>query len=464
MQINPVNNICSVQTVHSNSAKCSSSDLLCNLPVQQVMKMTEIPFNGFFSDLIGKKFSTQKENDMYKDINASLSGKDKTNFEILYKTGRLTNRSSNDKSSTLENLYKIYKMPRIKGLSNNKILSETIERLANPFIINQKFGQIPSDVASRIISEKTNTSIAKATNPYEPKTAEDMNVGTSACCVAASIEFSLADKKPAEFARFVAGLTGEEMAINQKIEFSNLNSNLLDAIYLLKLFNIKPKDADWNSSVIRIAPDRDAIIRARVQSTQYDGKNRSSVDVLLQSAFMQLGSQSTYNSLTDKRYGSLSADNSGLTEMEKTFVESVVNNDGEKTSVVYQNLDENGVVKGYFYKHEETQKHILDTLAQGKSVIIGITPLDENNKIIGGQGHEITVIGSKIENGELYFICNDTDDNYVGQVDVKARTLIPQIHHAGIPVNVLPAYNTENQGLKLLREYAAKYASNTLAR
>ena len=91
MQINPVNNICAVQTVHSNSAKCNSSDLLCNLPVQQVMKMTEIPFAGFFSDLIGKKFSTQKENDMFNDINASLSGKDKTNFEILYKPGRLSN-------------------------------------------------------------------------------------------------------------------------------------------------------------------------------------------------------------------------------------------------------------------------------------------------------------------------------------------------------------------------------------
>ena len=48
--------------------------------------------------------------------------------------------------------------------------------------------------------------------------------------------------------------------------------------------------------------------------------NRSSIDVLMQSAFMQLGSQGTYNSLTDKRLGFLtSSDNTGLIEFEKTF-------------------------------------------------------------------------------------------------------------------------------------------------
>ena len=48
---------------------------------------------------------------------------------------------------------------------------------------------------------------------------------------------------------------------------------------------------------------------------------RSCIDVLLQSSFMQLGSQGTYNSLTDKRYGSLSTNDTGLTEFEKTFTE-----------------------------------------------------------------------------------------------------------------------------------------------
>jgi len=414
-----------------------------------------IPFNGFFSDLFTNKFKTPEENRIYKELNGILSGKDKANFEILYKTGRLANRDSNDKTSTLENLYKIYKNPRITGLDNKKILSETIERIANPFVINQKFGQIPTNLANDIIKEKSNIQSTLDQHPYDPKTLQDLDVKNSASCVAASIEFSLADKKPAEYARFVEGLSGKDMSVKQNVKLTNLNTNVLDAIYLLKMFNIKPEKTDWNEATVKISPDRDAIIRARVQSTQYNGMNRSSVDVLMQSAFMQLGSQSTYNSLTDRRYGALNANDTGLTEFEKTFVESIVNNDGEKTSMVYQNVDDNAILQGYFYSPEVVQQHILTTLKQNKNVIIGITETDANKKIIGG--HEITIIGHKMKGNELYFICNDTDDNYVGENIISAKALIPKIHHAGIPVANLGNIPQENNGRKLLKEYAENF-------
>ena len=112
---------------------------------------SNVSFSGLFSDLFVKKFPTDAENKMYKELNSVLKGKDKANFDILYKTGRLSNRSSNDNSSTLENLHKIYTNKRIEGLDTRKILSETIERIANPFSINQKFGVIPEQVGNNVL-------------------------------------------------------------------------------------------------------------------------------------------------------------------------------------------------------------------------------------------------------------------------------------------------------------------------
>lgn len=424
-------------TVNNNHSAYSTSDL---------------QFCGLFPDLFIKKFSTPEESAMYKELSDVLDGKDKTNFNILYKTGRLSDRNSNDKSSTLENLYKIYKNPRAKGLDNKKILSETIERLANPFVINQKFGHIPENIANKILQEKTIAKNSLQAHPCDPQSTNDMNVKNSASCVAASIEFSLADKKPAEFARMVEGLSSPEISVKQNVKLKSLNKYALDALYLLKMFNVIPEKADWESVTVKIAPDRDAIIRARVQNTYADSKSRSSVDVLLQSAFMQLGSQSTYNSLTDKRYGTLNANDTGLTEFEKTFVESIVGNDGEKTSMVYQNVNDDAILEGYFHSFQEIQEHLLKTLAKKQNVIIGITETDANKKIVGG--HEITVIGSKMKGDELYFICNDTDDNYNGPIEISAQKLIPKIHHAGIPVDILSNLVEENRGLDLLKQYS----------
>ena len=430
---------------------------------------SSVAFNGFFSDLLPGiftdkyKFATSQEKAMYQELKAVLDDKDRANFEVLYKTGRLQNRKSNDGTSTIYNLYNIYKKPRMQGLDSKKILSETIERLANPFVINQKFGVIPTNLATQVLQEKK-TNPANAALPNEPKALSDMHVENSASCVAASIEFSLADKKPAEFARFIEGLSSPEMAVMQNVKFENLNKNLIDAAHLLNLFNVKPTDPNWTSANIKISPDRDAIVRARVQNTYVHNPNpqsqnpkdavkpRASVDVLLQSAFMQLGSQNTYNSLTDKRYGSLNARDTGLTEFEKTFVESVVGNDGEKTSVVYQNVD-GDILKGYFHPAEVVEKNILDTLATNRNVIIGITEADANKKIIGG--HEITIVGSKMVNGELFFICNDTDDDYVGALEVRAKDLVPKIHHAGIPVDVLGEQQEPDKGKELLKQLNA---------
>ncbi len=406
----------------------------------------KIAFKGFFSNVFSPLQNTLAENKAYNEIYNSVTGKDRKNLEILKKTGKLKLKDSNDNSSTIENLYKILTTPRIQGLDNKKILSETLERIANPFTVQQKFGHIPDSVAKTLVQKAQHNN-----EPNSPKSTEDIDVQNSASCVAASVEFNLADKKPAEFARLVAGFTSPDMSVISNIKMKDISKNLLDSVYILKLFNADVLSQDWEKAQLKIAPDRDAIIRARVQATKTNPMERGSIDVLLQSAFMQLGSQGTYNSLTDKRYGSLSTNDTGLTEFEKTFTETIINNEGEKTSLTYQIVDDNSILTGYTTPPEMVKEHLLASLKSGVNVIIGVTETDKNNKIIGG--HELTIIDSKLgKDGELYFIYQDSDDDVLAPVSIKAKDLIPKIHHAGLPTRILKDQKNEDNGIELLKK------------
>jgi hypothetical protein len=209
--------------------------------------------------------------------------------------------------------------------------------------------------------------------------------------------------------------------------------------------------SDWNNVEIKIKPDKNAILRAQLQNDYKDDIERSSIDVMLQSAFMQLGSENAYNSLTDKRYGPLSTNNEGLTEFEKTFVETIVNNES-KISLTYQIVDENQKLVGYNYDYETVKQQVLDALKNGHNVIIGITEVDDSMRIIGG--HEITVVGTKKgQKDDLEFICNDTDDNKATPIVIRAKDLIPKIHHAGIPTKLVNMPPQEDLGYQILQEY-----------
>lgn len=406
----------------------------------------EVAFKGFFSNVFSPLQNTLAENKAYNAIYDAIDVKAKKNLEILKKTGKLKLRDSNDNSSTIENLYKILTAPRIQGLDNKKILSETLERLANPFTIQQKFGHIPTNLAQQLVIQSKNNN-----EPNSPKTLQDIDVQNSASCVAASVEFNLADKKPAEFARLVEGLSSPDMSVISKIKMKDISNNLLDAVYILKLFNANVLSQDWEKAELKIGPDRDAIVRARVQASKTNPMERASIDVLLQSAFMQLGSQGTYNSLTDKRYGSLSTNDTGLTEFEKTFTETIINNEGEKTSLTYQIVDDSSVLTGYTTSPDMVKEHILASLKAGVNVIIGVTETDANNKIIGG--HELTIIASKLgKDGELYFIYQDSDDDVLAPVSIKAKDLIPKIHHAGLPTKILKDQKNNDNGIELLKK------------
>ena len=192
---------------------------------------------------------------------------------------------------------------------------------------------------------------------------------------------------------------------------------------------------DFNTAKVKLAPDDNAYIRAKIQQNYQDNQERSSVDVLMQSTFMQVGSQQSYNSLTDKRTGKFNQNDKGLIEFEKTFTESVVF-DKNILSVTYQTVDENARLVGYETDLGTMKRHIVQALDMGENVIIGYTQTDNNNIIING--HEITIIGYKTDNkGKMTFICNDTDDNISKPIEYTEDYLLPKIHHAALPQEIV---------------------------
>ena len=402
--------------------------------------MTQVPYNPAFSaSNLRTELSSKDEKTKYNELSKLLDKDFRKQLNILLKTGALLDSSSNDKSTTLDNLYKIATTQRAQGLNNITILKDTIASIADPHIITQQFGNIPQQYKAQVASLEN---------------GNDVNVEHSGTCVSASIEFNLADKHPAEFARFAEGLSSPEMSVKKEIKLNNLADNTLDAIWLLNAFEIPYTAKDFNNATLTFAPDKNAIVRAHIQTVDRDKYERSALDVLMQSTFMQVGSQQSYNSLTDKRAGKFNQNDKGLIEFEKTFTESVVE-DKNKISVTYQTVDENARLVGYETDFDTMKRQITDALNLGENVIIGYTQVDNNNTIING--HEITVTGTKVDkDGKLIFLCNDTDDNVSKPVEYSEDYLLPKIHHAALPQSVVTSdvNLVENwvEGLKTYKE------------
>lgn len=422
-------NISSINSLNTNkNVSLSTKNNIQNGGVTPVLPKAVSKYSSenikAYSPAFSASLRTKEEQAKYNEIAKLMDSQDRAKLNSLLKKGILLDSNSNDKTSVLDNLYKIATEPRIKGLDTKNILKETINTIDDPFTITQAFGDIPQGIQDNILASPENKNL----NP------EDLNVH-SACCVATSIEFNLANKMPAEFARMVSGVSSENYSVTKNIKLSDIAGNTVDAIWMLNEFNSKYKLKNWDDVEINMFPDRNAIIRARIQTSYKDPLERSSIDVLMQSMLMNVGSQNTYDSLTDTRTGKFNSDNKGLTDIEKTFAEEIAEGT-PKISVTYQILDEEGKLVGYECDNQTVQKHLLDALNTNTNVIIGYTQMDENNKVING--HEITIVGSeKDSTGRLIFICNDTDDNNPAPIKWYADELIPLIHHAGLPKEVL---------------------------
>ncbi len=342
------------------------------------------------------------------------------------------NSNSDDKSTVLDNLHKIITEPRAEGLSAETILKDTIATISYPYLITQQFGDIPKNYQDKAIAQNNQDK----TNLIEIyKGMYDINVELSGTCVAASTEFKLAKQHPAEFARFAQELSSPKLSVQKTIGLNNLADNTLNAIWLLNAFEIPYEMQDFDKAKLTFAPDKNALLRAQIQTTNKDTYERTPLDVLMQSTFMQVGSQQEYNSLTDRRGGKFNQNDKGLIEFEKTFTESVVF-DKNILSVTYQTVDENARLIGYETDLATMKRHLVEALDMGENVIIGYTQTDNNNIIING--HEITVVGYKTDKqGKMTFICNDTDDNIYRPIEYPEDYLLPKIHHAALPQKIV---------------------------
>ena len=404
--------------------------------VQQARPVTQPSFksDSANNDLkVRTQLVTKDEKKKYNEIFEVLDGKYKKKLEYALKSGKLLKNDSDDKSSVLDNLHKILKEERDPGLDGRTILKECLDILDNPFVITQHGEDIPNEYKMPVLGLITNMS--EDENELEKVNAELDNFHTGTCPTA-SVEFDLATKNPAEFFRIVEGLTSPKNEATKIIDMNALNENTLDAVWLLKAFKTPHKKLDFNRAEVLLRPDKNAIIRARIQNHHRDKGERSIIDVLMQSTMMQLGSQQTYNSLTDKRApNSWTEDTGGLIEFEKTYVESIMENKNT-TSVVYQKVDENGRLVGYEKDFATIKKEIMDTLDMGYNVIIGYTwPNPDNGNRL--DGHEITIVGTKEgHNGETIFICQDSDDDVDKPIEMTESYLLPKIHHAGLPEEI----------------------------
>ena len=341
-----------------------------------------LPYNLANIVPVRTQLETPEEKQMYSEILSalnssqySISAQDGVSIakklDGLLKSGKLLSSSSNDDSTTLKNLYDILKTQRCLGFDNVKILAQTVDALYNPTIITQNFGDIPNDIKGSILNSSEVTPEVKA-NPAL------MDVEGSGTCVAASVEFHMANKHPAEFARWISGLTSQNQEVEQKVRLDALSENVLDAVSFLNIFEAKQKNFNFEYTTLSLKPDEGAYIRAQVQNEHWDKGERTILDALMQSTLMQLGSQESYDSLSDIRGGKFSSNPQGLVETEKTFIESIVENN-EKLSIRYQKVDDNQNLVGWECDFDKIQKHIIDTLNIGEDVIIGYVLTNETS-------------------------------------------------------------------------------------
>ena len=426
VQLQNLNNIYQTAPVKKKSAASNASQIQSDKPQAPAFKA-----QAYTSAVtIRTSLANKDERKKYEDLSNELELPYRKKLEFALKSGQLLKNNSNDRSTVLDNLHKIIKEERDPGLDKVTILKECLDILANPYVITQTCEDIPSQYKRQIIGLITNLS----EDPNEiAKTRWELDNMHTGTCPAASIEFDLATKHTAEFFRMVEGLTSPKNEVVKTIQMDNLSKKSNDAIWLLKTFKTPHKINNFETADILLKPDENAIIRARIQNGNRDKGERSIIDVLMQSTLMQLGSQQTYNSLTDKRApNEWTQEDGGLIDFEKTYVESVVE-DKNTTSVTYQKVDENGRLCGYEKDFATIKKELLDTLKMGHNIIIGYTwPDPENENRLAG--HEITIVGHKVNaKGEGVFICQDSDDDISAPIEMTEKELLPKIHHAGLP-------------------------------
>jgi len=370
---------------------------------------------------------SKKEQVKFDEISKNLAPEYQEKLNKILQSGKLKNSKSNDKSSVLDNLYKILTVPRAKGLDNIVLLKECLDILDNPYVITQETEDIPEEYREKVIDIAiNNATVGKFKGKNVRKRIGDfldnLSLGT---CAAASLEYDLATNQTAEFFRIVEGLTSNKQEVERKVNMNLIAENTKDAEKLLEKYNISYKKNDDKTITVKIHPDNNAIVRARIQNNYRDDGERSVIDVLMQSTIMNIASGQTYNSLLDTHSGEgYTIDDSGLYDTEVKFVKQLFS-ENNITLSVYQNYDKDGKLTEQTYE-DFIKSELVDELNRGKNILASFVYLDNENCCTNM--HEVTIIGYlKNLNNELCFVYQDSANEFDLPCVITAKQLLKQI-------------------------------------
>ncbi len=396
---------------------------------------------------------------IYGKLSEALTGDAQDSLKSLLKNGRLLDTSAEDGHTTLYHLYSMLTTPRAGELENVKLVSEMVDILDKPFEITQTFARLSEKAAKQILRMRNNPATITeyqsevARLPDELKQAplawSDIDVTHSANCVGSSVMYYMAQKNPSELTRHINELTSPRQAFYETVELSDVSPRYpQNAIKKLKENNIDFTFIGPQTVKVKVELPQSALVRAANASGKEPHKNtRSGVEAAYHSALTNMATKEHYDPATDYRWDDNGQLSVGITEYEKTLMESIIKDNGGVVSVTYQvatgkadpQPGEDGLpfLYGYTRTFEQTTRDIVNALKKGEPVIIGFTETLDSGLIPAGNGHEVTIVGAKVdEEGELIFRVMDTDDNIPTYVLRHAREIIPKIHHAGMPADI----------------------------
>ncbi len=396
---------------------------------------------------------------MYNALKHQLDKAGRKRLKSLMKNGVLDDLDTDDRHSTLYHLYAMSTTRRGRGYDSKRLLAETLEILDRPYLITQKFAPLSENVAREILSTRANPGLNRAgvAPAIKPLTWNDLNVENSATCVSSSVMYYMAEKKPGELARHLNELTSPMNAFFEKAKLDEISPDDPSKAYqILKQNGIKYYMSGPNEVTVKVELPLAGKLRA-VDSQKVPGNQdaRNAIETAYQSALTYLATKS-YDPATDLRDSEVPGETSkGLTEPEKTLMETIIKDNGGVMSITYQAVagkanpkpgeESNSYLYGYTRPFEQTVSDIIEALKIGEFVIIGITDTDQSGAIVGG--HEITITSAFVDkkDGELKFVVADSDDGVPAPVVRTARELIPRIHHAGLPLEIAKRIRQEQE-------------------
>lgn len=395
---------------------------------------------------------------MYTKLMGALTSNGKKQLNSLLESGVLQNTKTDDHRSTLYYLYAMLTTPRAQGYDGRTLVRETVDILSQPFSITQKFAPLSKKAALQLLQSRNQPgrNMLGDSSPSQPLTSAELNVESSATCVASSVMYYMADKEPAELTRHLNELTSPMSAFFEKARFEEISpDNPAQALEILAENKTPYYISGPNEVTIKVENPAAGVIRAvdSQRNTSSNHQYRNAIETAYQSALTYLATRS-YDPANDMRNGDEPGETSkGLTEAEKTLMETIIKENGGVTSVTYQAVankanpnpgeEGNSYLYGYNRPFEQTTADIIQALQMGEPVVVGTTDTDETGAIV--TGHEITITGSYIDpaDQQLKFIVADSDDQVPGAVVKSARELVPTIHHAGLPLRLARRINQE---------------------